>query len=164
MSDLEEPLMESDEETGRLFLHLKAAHATLRAALSDALSDLGLTVPQLLVLRAIEYSPACSSAELGRMCFVSPQAMVSNISKLEAAGLIVRTPGVGRTLETRLTEKGHAALERAGSRVASAERYITQVLGEDRVRALDNGLVALNDCMLKSLVVTTSRTWESDDD
>ena len=98
------------------------------------------------------------------MCFVSPQAMVSNISKLEAAGLIVRTPGVGRTLETRLTEKGHAALERAGSRVASAERYITQVLGEDRVRALDNGLVALNDCMLKSLVVTTSRTWESDDD
>lgn len=164
MFDREEPLMVPDAETGRLFLHLKAAQATMRAALTDALSDLGLTVPQLLILRAIEMTPAVSSAEIGRQCFVSPQAMVANVGRLEAAGLIVRTPGGGRTLETHLTDKGQAILDRAGARIQSAERYITQVLGDETVRALDEGLVALNDCMLKSLVVTTSRTWESDED
>lgn len=159
----ESPMPQSDEETGRLFLHLKAAHGVMRAALTDALEDIGITVPQLLILRAIELTPAVSSAQLARDCFVSPQAMVNNIARLEADGLIARSKGGGRILETQLTEKGRAILERAGSRIASAERYVTQMLGEETVQSLDEGLRALTDCMLKSLVVTTSRTWETDD-
>ncbi len=154
--------MDSDEP-GRLFLHLKAAQATMRAALADALTDVGVTVPQLLILRAIDRTPAASSAELARQCFVSPQAMVSNIGKLEAAGLIERTKGGGRTLETHLTDKGRATYERAGSRIASAERYVVQELGEETVHALDRDLEALNETMQRSLVVTTSRTWDSED-
>jgi DNA-binding MarR family transcriptional regulator len=155
----EESPMDS-EEPGRLFLHLKAAQAVMRAALTDAVSDIGITVPQLLILRAVDRTPAASSAELARACFVSPQAMVANIGKLEAAGLIVRTKGGGRTMETHLTDDGRAVYERAGSRIASAERYVIQTLGEDTVRTLDEDLRALTDCMLKSLVVTTSRTWD----
>jgi DNA-binding MarR family transcriptional regulator len=150
-------------ETGRLFLHLKAASQTMRAALADALEDLGLTVPQLLILRAIELTPNVSSAELARACYVSPQAMVANINRLEMAGLIERSKGGGRALETSMTDKGRAIFDRAGSRIAQAERYVTQHLGEETVRALDEGLLKLNDCMLKSLVVTTSRTWDTDD-
>jgi DNA-binding MarR family transcriptional regulator len=148
------------EEPGRLFLHLKAAQAVMRAALTDALSDIGITVPQLLILRAVDHTPAASSAELARACFVSPQAMVANVGKLEAAGFIARAKGGGRTIETRLTEKGRAIYERAGSRIASAERYVTQTLGAQTVRRLDEDLRALTDCMRSSLVVTTSRTWD----
>jgi DNA-binding MarR family transcriptional regulator len=156
--------MQSDEETGRLFLHLKAAHGVMRMALSEALSDVGITLPQLLILRGIELTPAISSAQLARECFVSPQAMVANIARLEAEGLIVRSKGGGRTIETHLTDKGLAIYERAGSRIQSAERYVTQTLGEDTVRALDRGLRELTDCMQKSVVVTTSRSWDVDEE
>lgn len=155
--------MPHDEETGRLFLHLKAAQATTAAALTDALSDLGITVPQLLVLRAVAMAPAITSAELARQCFVSAQAMVTNISKLEAAGLIVRSKGEGRTIETHLTDKGYAIFDRAGSRIESAHRYVAQAMGEETIKQLDDALLALTECMQKSLIVTTARTWDLDD-
>ncbi len=153
-----------DEGTGRLFLHLKAAQGAARNALDDALNDIGLTALQLIILRTIEYSPAISGAQLARDCFVTPQAMAANISKLEAAGLIARSKGEGRVLEAHLTEKGRAIFDRAGSRVESAERYIAEVLGADTVDNLDRTLRDLTECLQKSVVVTTSRTWDVDDD
>jgi DNA-binding MarR family transcriptional regulator len=154
--------MHADPETGRLFLHLKAAQAAMRAALDDALADIGITSPQLLILRAIDENPRVSSAQLARQCFISPQAMVVNLARLESAGLIVRTPAKsgGRSLETHFTDKGLALFERAGSRVLSAERYVRQQLGDDAVNALDDGLRKLTDALLRSVVVTTSRSWD----
>ncbi len=151
----------SDEDTGRLFLHLKAAQGASRNALDDALSDLGITAMQLIVLRAVDISPAVSGAQLARECFVSPQAMATTIAKLEAAGLIVRSKGEGRVLETQLTDKGRDIFYRAGSRVESAERYIAEILGADTVANLDRTLRDLTDCLQKSLVVTISRTWDT---
>jgi DNA-binding MarR family transcriptional regulator len=153
-----------DEGTGRLFLHLKAAQGAARNALDDALADIGITALQLIILRTIEYSPAISGAQLARDCFVSPQAMAANIAKLEAAGLIARNKGEGRVLEAHLTEKGRAIFDRAGSRVQSAEDYIAEVLGADSVTNLVHTLRDLTDCLQKSLVVTTSRTWDIDED
>jgi DNA-binding MarR family transcriptional regulator len=158
----EESLMATDREAGRLFLHLKAAQATMRAALTDAVSELGVTMPQLLMLRALDLSPGISGAQLARECFVSPQAMVSNLARLCEAGLIERTKGAGRTFETHLTGKGHAILDRAGSRVLSVERYVTQEIGAERLRELDELLVTLNGVFEKSLVTITTRAWDDD--
>ena len=153
-----------DEDTGRLFLHLKAAQGAARNALDDALSDMGISSQQLLILRAVELSPAISGAQLARECFVSPQTMATTIAKLEAAGLIVRSKGEGRVFETHLTDKGRAIFDRAGSRVQSAERYIAEVLGAGTVAELDRILRDFTDCLQKSLVVTTSRTWDTEGD
>ncbi|MGA7572312.1 MAG: MarR family transcriptional regulator [Candidatus Aquilonibacter sp.] len=153
-----------DEGTGRLFLHLKAAQGAARNALDDALSDLGLTSMQLIILRTIEYYPAISGAQLARDCFVTPQAMAANIAKLEAAGLIARSKGEGRVLEAHLTDKGRAIFDRAGSRVQSAESYIAEILGADTVANLDRVLRELTDCLQKSLVVTTARSWDIDEE
>jgi DNA-binding MarR family transcriptional regulator len=153
-----------DEGTGRLFLHLKAAQGAARNALDDALSDLDLTSMQLIILRTVEYNPAISGAQLARDCFVTPQAMAANIAKLEAAGLIARSKGEGRVIETHLTDKGRAIFDRAGSRVQSAERYIAEVLGPGTVAELDRTLRELTDCLQKSVVVTTSRSWDSDEE
>jgi DNA-binding MarR family transcriptional regulator len=152
-----------DHDTGRLFLHLKATYHAMRAALDDALADLGITAPQLVILRTLDENPAVSSAELARQCFVSPQAMVVSLTRLEAAGLIERTPAKsgGRSLETHFTDKGRALFERAGSRVFSVERYVRQMLGDEDVATLDKDLQRLTDALLKSVVVTSSRTWDT---
>ena len=153
-----------DEGTGRLFLHLKAAQGAARNALDDALSDLGLTSMQLIILRTVEYNPAISGAQLARDCFVTPQAMATSIAKLEGAGLIARSKGEGRVIETHLTDKGRAIFDLAGSRVQSAERYIAEVLGAGTVEQLDRTLRELTDCLQKSVVVTTSRSWDIDEE
>jgi DNA-binding MarR family transcriptional regulator len=90
--------------------------------------------------------------------------MAANIAKLEAAGLIARSKGEGRVIETHLTDKGRAIFDRAGSRVQSAERYIAEVLGPGTVAELDRTLRELTDCLQKSVVVTTSRSWDSDEE
>jgi DNA-binding MarR family transcriptional regulator len=155
--------MDSGPEPGRLFLLLKAGQAAMRAALCDALDDIGITPPQLLALRAIYHTPAISNAEMARQCFVSPQAMVVTLSRMEQMGLIERVKGEGRVIETHLTKKGTATLDRAAERIAAAERYLCDALGEERVDALCATLGELNDALLKSQVVTTSRSWDLDE-
>lgn len=152
-----------DPETGRLFLHLKAAQTAMRAALADVLDDIGITPPQLVVMRALELSPAISSAELARQCFVSPQAMVVTLTRLEQAGLIERTKGGGRIIETHLTQKGREVLLRAGERITGAVNYIRGIMGTERVDQLTAMLEELTDLLLKSQVVTTTRSWDLDE-
>jgi DNA-binding MarR family transcriptional regulator len=155
--------MDTRREHGRLFLHLKAAQAAMRAALCDALSDIGITPPQLLAMHALELTPAISSAELARQCFVSPQAMVVTLTRMEQAGLIERTKGGGRVIETHLTEKGHETLELAAKRIDGAQNYLRTVLGSDRVDQLADLLEEVTDALLKSQVVKTGRSWDLED-
>lgn len=155
--------MESEQEPGRLFLHLKAAQAAMRSALCDAIADLEITPPQLLALRALDRTPAISNAELARQCFVSPQAMVVTLARMEQSGLIERIKGGGRVIETHLTAKGQATFLRAGERIAAAESYLRETIGEGRIDALLDTLQGVTDALLKSHVVTTARSWDVDD-
>ena len=155
--------MDSEQEPGRLFLLLKAAQAAMRSALADVLDDIGITPPQLLVLRTLYHSPAISNAEMARQCFVSPQAMVVTLTRMEQMGLVERVKGEGRVIETHLTEKGTVTLDRAAARIAAAEAYLRCALGEDRMEMLCDTLDDLNHCLLKSQVVTTARTWDLDE-
>ena len=93
---------------GRLFYSLKHAQGRARAALDEAFGQIGLTTPQFLALNAIDENARSSSAELARHSYVSPQAMMTIIARLESSGLIARTPDPqgGRSLETALTQKG----------------------------------------------------------
>jgi DNA-binding MarR family transcriptional regulator len=152
--------MASDPEPGRLFLLLKAAQSSMRSALNDALEDVGITAAQLLILRALDQTPAVSSAELARQCAVSPQAMVVTIARMERDGLLERVKGSGRAIETHLTAEGKSRLERAHHRIAAAEKYLRNAVGSDRVDELCDVLEHVNDAFLKSHVVTTARSWD----
>ena len=155
--------MDSEQETGRLFLLLKAAQAAMHSALADVLDDIGITPPQLMALRALYLTPAISNAELARQCFVSPQAMVVQLTRMEQMGLIERVKGEGRIIQTHLTEKGRITLDRAADRIDAAVHYLRSVVGEDRIEALCETLEDLNNALLKSQVVTTSRSWDLDE-
>ena len=80
--------LEDTSVCAHLLSKLKYAQATTRAALAAEFDKIGLTTPQFLALAAIEENEDISSAELARQSFVSPQAMITIVARLQAAGIL----------------------------------------------------------------------------
>ncbi len=97
-----------------LLSKLKYAQAASRAALETEFGQIGITIPQFLALAAIEENADISSAELARMSYVSPQAMITIVARLQSAKLITRAPAAERRTIA------HAAAHR--QRHAAAQR------------------------------------------
>lgn len=79
------------------------------------LKESGLTTPEYAVLAALAHDPGISRADLARQVFVRPQSMTRVLASMTEAGLVQSTPHPdhGRVLQTRLTERGIAALAAA---------------------------------------------------
>lgn len=77
--------------------------------------ELGLTLPQYIVLTAVNDLRNGTSREIAAAADASPATVVGILDKLEAKGLVVRTRSVTdrRSVHTRLTEKGAATLARS---------------------------------------------------
>jgi DNA-binding MarR family transcriptional regulator len=121
------------QETGRL---LKRAQYRNHRSADRALSAIGTTLVQWDALRAISESPDSSAHDLAITTFQSDQAFGTLANRLEAQGLIVRTPGKGRRVEHALTDEGRRMLE-AGAAVTRAvsERSFARLSGAE-VRTL----------------------------
>ncbi|NYI04154.1 MarR family winged helix-turn-helix transcriptional regulator [Allostreptomyces psammosilenae] len=111
----------------RLGVVLKRVEQELMAAKHAAVRAAGLTVPQYAALFALADSPGISAAALARACLVTPQAMTVVLRNLEERGLVERSrhPWHRSVLETRLTERGLAALRLADERAVRIERRIS---------------------------------------
>ena len=165
MADREAVLADLEDErlSAHLLAKLKFAQASSRAALDDALAHCGLTTPQFLALAMIETNDECSSADLARRSFITPQAMTGIVARLESMKLIRRIPARngGRSLPMRLTDEGRALLVRAQKHALAIERYIVDVLGpqgyEDLAKLLDRVTEALN----RSSTVTRTAPWDA---
>jgi DNA-binding MarR family transcriptional regulator len=98
---------------------IKRVQQALRGAIDPALAGLGLTMAQYAVLYNLERNPGLSNAELARLAFVTPQAMVRVVAELEHEGLLTRraSPAHAKVLQARLTNKGVKMLAAAQSRV-----------------------------------------------
>jgi len=146
-----------------LLSKLKHAQSASRGALDAEFSRIGITIPQFLALANIDQNADISSAELARQSFVSPQAMMTIVARLEAAGWIVRTPAAqgGRSLTMRLTEKGAALLKEARAHAYAIERYVPDVLGESAYSQLLTSLDRVADALSAEGTVTTTTPWES---
>jgi len=85
------------------------------------LGEIGLRQTEFSTLFFLAHAPGIAQAELARRVYVSPQAMAKVLPELEGRGLVERSPaGPGLAIETRLTEAGVAALERARPIVEAA--------------------------------------------
>ncbi|GAA4610147.1 MarR family transcriptional regulator [Actinoallomurus liliacearum] len=125
----------------RLGLDLKRVEQELMAAKHAAVKVAGLTVPQYAVLYALAGNPGMSGAALARACLVTPQAMTGVLKNLEDRGLVERArhPWHRNVLETRITEEGRAALEKADARASAIERRVFEEFSaeeRDLLRAL----------------------------
>lgn len=122
----------------RLGADLKVAVDALMAAKQAAVKPSGLTVPQYSALLFLNENPGIPAAALARLCLVTPQTMTTILQNLESAGLIVRTPHPWHRnmLETRLTEAGQAAFDKADERAVEVERGLAAEFTEDERKTL----------------------------
>ncbi len=113
----------------------------LRLASEAGLADIGLTLAQLGVLRALDARPGASNAELARLAFIAPQSMSETLTLLESRGLVVRRADSknARVLRATLTREGKHAVKRAFEEVERAESQMLAVLSvrdQSKLRAL----------------------------
>src|SRR5437660_790831 len=148
--------------SAHLLSKLKHAQNTARAALAAELDKIGLTTPQFLALAAIEQGEEISSAELARRSFVTPQAMITIVARLESAGLITRAPaaGGGRSLALRLTAHGAAMLSGAREPAYAIERYVLELLGPKAFETLLSSLDRITGALSQGTTFTKSTPWD----
>ncbi|MDI9891943.1 MarR family winged helix-turn-helix transcriptional regulator [Microbacterium sp. IEGM 1404] len=103
---------------------LKEAASALRAAMEDVLRPLGMTITHYSCLELLAQRPGSSNSDLARGAFVTRQSMNVLLQSLERDGVVERpaTAPSGKTLPTRLTEKGRRELAEASAAVRSVER------------------------------------------
>ena len=105
-----------DDKTGdaapldELARALWAAQYGRRTALDRELAHLGTTFPQWFALGEIAKQDGASAHWLAVKTFQSDQAFGTLANRLEAQGLISRSPGDGRKVAHHLTPSGEAML------------------------------------------------------
>jgi DNA-binding MarR family transcriptional regulator len=109
---------------------LRRAQYAYRLALDRALQPTGVTAPQFAAMALLHATPGLSNAQLARQSLVTPQTMNVIVGRLEAAGLVVRSPHAahGRILRASLTALGESALERCFTRAAAVEACLVGAL------------------------------------
>lgn len=120
------------------YLVKQVAHAFRRAA-EPRLRELGLSMSQYAVLRALADVPEAPAAELARRTFVTRQSLRDVLAGLTAAGLasVASEATTGRALPVRLTDEGRVLLERAERIVLDVdERMITGIPAGELERLL----------------------------
>jgi DNA-binding MarR family transcriptional regulator len=106
---------------GYLGFILVSAGQSIGRDFDRRLGEIGLRQTEFSTLFFLAHAPGIAQAELARRVYVSPQAMTKVLPDLERRGLVERSSaGPGLAIETRLTEAGIAALERARPIVEAA--------------------------------------------
>lgn len=125
-------------ESGYLGYLLRQAQAAARLTLERALSELGATVPQFVVLTMLKAYPGLSGAELARVALLTPQTVGVIIGNLERDGAIRKTPHPvhGRRLQWTLTPRGATLLDGCRKRALALERRLAADLTPTTERAV----------------------------
>ena len=111
-------------EKGHLAYLLRQAQAAARLTIERALSELGVTSPQFVVLTMLKAYPGLSGADVARVALLTPQTVGIIIRNLERDGAIRKTPHPvhGRVLQWTLTRRGATLLDKCRRHVNAVER------------------------------------------
>jgi len=120
--EMSDALTSDPELDANLGYLLRLAYQRFRAALDDALQDLGLSAQEYVVLSVFETRPELSTSELARITQVTRQTMHAAVVELETAGLIERIPKNQRVVLVRPTKRGRRTLAAATDRVRGVEQ------------------------------------------
>jgi DNA-binding MarR family transcriptional regulator len=120
-------------EEGYLGYLLRQASAAVRQGTERALEDLGLTMPQFLVMTMVNAYPGCSSADVARLAMLTPQTISFIVANLEKAGRLRRevSPDHGRIQRMELTAEGTALLASCRERTQRIEAKLAASLGPE---------------------------------
>lgn len=117
-------------EKGYLAYLLRQAQAAARLTMERTLADLGVTLPQFVVLTMLKAYPGLSGADLARVALLTPQTVGVIIRNLERGGAIRKTPHAvhGRILQWTLTRRGTTLLGKCRKRAMALERRLAAPL------------------------------------
>ena len=94
------------------------------------------TLDLLSVLRRSGPPYELSTRELGARTLVTAGAISQRVARAERSGLVARAPGPSRAVLVRLTEAGHALIERTVDRVLGREAELVSGLSAQQRQAL----------------------------
>jgi DNA-binding MarR family transcriptional regulator len=114
-------------ERGHLAYLLRQAQAATRLTMERALTELGVTSPQFVVLTMLRAYPGLSGADVARVALLTPQTVGVIIRNLERDGAIRKTPHPihGRVLQWTLTRRGATLLDKCRRHVQAVERRLS---------------------------------------
>jgi len=128
-----------------LSMRLRAINRVVTGLYDQELRTLGLKASQLNILVAASKFGLASPLAVCRMLHLDPSTLSRNVDRMRARGWLEIVPGGdGREHPFRLTEAGHKLLARAVPHWKSAQRRVSQHLGDDLVRSLDKIAARLN--------------------
>lgn len=115
-------------EEGYLGYLLRQASAAHRLRMERAMTDVGVTLPQFLVLTMIRAYPGVSNADLARLAMLTPQTVSVIVANLERSGAITRRPHAvhGRIQHIDVTPEGSALLAACRKRSGGIERELLE--------------------------------------
>jgi DNA-binding MarR family transcriptional regulator len=138
-----------DANLGYLF---RLGHQRFRAALEDALQEIGLSAQEYSILSVFETRTELSTSELARITQVTRQTMHIAVVGLEASGLLERRPKNHRVVLVRPTRLGLKTLKAATPRVRAVERAALAGLSRNDERAVRTWLADM------AAITTSTRT------
>ncbi|MDO5093962.1 MAG: MarR family transcriptional regulator [Propionibacteriaceae bacterium] len=153
-----------EDVEARLGNYVKQAEQALIAAKSEALRPFDLTAAQYAAMMALYYAPGQSSAQLARTAAVTPQTMMTILSKLEHKRLIERSPSKEhrKVLVTVLTSAGEALLLRADKHARAVEERLADALTAEEHRQARNLLRKIAAALRGNSAVEGSALHEAD--
>lgn len=130
-------------EEGYLGYLLRQASAAHRLRMERAMADVGVTLPQFLVLTMIRAYPGLSNADLARLTLLTPQTVSVIVANLERSGAIVRRPHAvhGRIQHIDVTPEGAALLAACRKRSGGIERDLLGGFTPDEEQVVRRWLV-----------------------
>jgi DNA-binding MarR family transcriptional regulator len=136
--------MSQADVRSRVAYLVKQVQQTFRRSCEERLREVGLSMSQYAVLRALADAPGAPAAELARRTFVTRQSLRDVLAGLTAAGLVsvAARPAVGRALPVSLTDAGRSLLDRADAMVLAVEERMLSGLPPDEVQQLSTLLGA----------------------
>nr|WP_275587191.1 MarR family transcriptional regulator [Micromonospora terminaliae] len=105
---------------------------------ADCLAPFDLTVTQYTAMLMLRCNPGSSSAQLARLCRVTPQSMSVVTAALEQRGLAQRTPAAihPRVMALTLTRRGAILLNRADLAAREVDARYEEEFTADELAAL----------------------------
>lgn len=124
---------------------LRQAAAVYRLRIERALSDLGVTHPQFVVMTMLKAYPGRSNADIARVALLTPQTINVIVANLERAGHVERRAHEihGRIRQIDLTSSGLKLLQSCRVRVQAVEDETARNISHDDLEALRRSLVAI---------------------
>lgn len=103
---------------------LRRAASAMLAELTARLAPLDLRFSEVSALMVIAANDAVTASGVGRMLDIQRANMVPLLNRLEAAGLIARTPLDGKSHSLALTQAGQAKLAEASRVIETFENWL----------------------------------------